>query len=245
MKKVPLSFLLLLLPFIVFPQQIVKDTVRKTHLFLDVSIGASIPVGNYTSEKDATISTSKSGFATTGMILNAALFFLGKSDFSLGIRYTYQNNPFRESAKKLVLPNSKDSLGSGGWKNHYLMPGIFFMHQENRLSYDAQILAGLILSNSPVFQYMDPLSALQKSAVAYGWAFGLNVGFGYNISPKVTLKVNAGYLTGFPTFSKDIPSQFLEFDTVTQMNIYSAPRKINIKKVVSAFNVGAGLLIKL
>lgn len=239
MKKTFTLFLFFFLPFILLSQ--VKDTIIQSRTFLDVEAGFSFPAGASYPAMDTV--DSKSGFARTGYYFNIALILASKKDLKVGLEYCFQKNPFDKKSKPYHVNGSKTSLGSNGWINHYLMPGLFYFHDEKSFSYSVRVLVGLIFSSSSVFRFVNASTKAEETGVGYGIGYGLNVGIGYNISPRVTVNIHGGYLGGVPVYSKSISSGY---DTSNNNNnIYFPPYKIKIKKIVSTFNAGAGVTIKL
>jgi hypothetical protein len=241
MKNISFLLLFIVISCTVFPQQ-KKDTVKtksSNRFYLDASVGLSLPLGAYASvDRD----NSKSGYATGGYFAQVSLDWLGKSDFGIAFQYCFQHNPLNSKADSIIPYGTTYPLGSGGWTNNYLMAGVVFLKQMNRLSVDVRFLVGVLISSSPVFSTPDPVTNQNTNNTATGFAYGLNIGIGYAVSPRVTLKASLGYLEGYPVLNKQY-SSIVSYDSVTATPIYST---IDLKKknTTATFNAGLGIIYK-
>jgi hypothetical protein len=236
---------LLLFPAAVFAQQAESG---KTPVYLNISLGAAIPVGkNYPGIASST-NESKAGYAKTGMFLSGAVGFMGKNDFGFGLEYLYQKNNYQDTAKNIhVHDTSSYMLGSDGWTNHWILGGLFFVHKKKNFIIDGQLLGGAVIAFSNVFSLRNPYTLTMEGRAGVGLGWGINAGIGINLNKtgKAMIKFTAGYLNGYPSRSKDYPAQIIGYDSVTTRPIYNDPASYEIKKIISTVNIGAGLIFKL
>lgn len=241
MKNLCMAFLVFLLPLCGFSQTAGKEkkAKEKPKVYLNASAGVSIPLGDYANDdtKD-----KKSGYAKTGYYIDVNADWMGKSDFGLAFRLMYQNNE-RKAGAKMVISNG-DTVAPGRWSNIYLMAGPVLVKYVKKLAVDANIMAGLLISGCPAFKTVDPETKMQAGGTGTGFAIGLNVGLGYVISPKVTLKATVGYLAGFPKISKQYNATVIGIDSITGQYVYSAPVDYEVKKTTSSFTSGLGVIFK-
>jgi opacity protein-like surface antigen len=242
MRKIFLLTFLLILPFLIFSQEAVKKTESPATegLYLDASAGGAFPMGFYAKSD---IKNSNSGFATNGFLAQFNLDWLGKDNYGLGLQYTFQYNPFKNSVKNDTLTGMSQALGTGSWTNHYLMAGLVVLKFFHKVYFEGKILAGVILSSSPLFKTIDAQTHNPSNNTGTGFAWGVQVGAGYAVSPRVTLKASIEYLTGNPKIHHQSVQQTL--DTITHTINYSAPINIDTKRTVSALLVKAGIVVKL
>jgi hypothetical protein len=242
MRRILLLNCLLLLPFLVSSQETIKkaDSLKAGGLYLDASGGVSIPMG-YFARQDKKFGGS--GFAKPGFLFQLNLDWTGKSNAGLGIQYTFQNNPIQNSVKKDTLSGMEQAVGSGSWTNHYLMAGLVFAKFVNKFYIEGKALIGVIVSSSPFFKTVDPSSHKSSTNTAFGPAYSAQFGVGYQVSPRIAIKLNAEYTLANPKINKSYSPQ--ELDTITGTIIYTSPIKIETKRTVSAFMVKAGIVVKL
>jgi len=234
-----LFVLLILSPFSGFAQ---KDTQEKKAgekqgIYLDASAGASFPLGTYANDDPKNDAT---GYAKPGFFIQANADWMGKTNFGLAFQLSYQNNSLKDTAKSVYSYGA--TIGSGNWSNIYIMAGPVFLKQIKKMVIDAKLLGGFLISTSPVFQTTDPDTKLKEGGTGTGFALGVNIGVGYALSQKVSLKLTLGYLAGFPKRDSQT-AQVISIDTTGHF-IYSAPIGVTIKKTVSTFNTGLGIIYK-
>jgi opacity protein-like surface antigen len=246
MKNNVLLTLTLFLPFFLFSQEPVKraDTIKNGALYLDFSAGLSQPLGNYASTD---LKNSDAGFATPGSVLQLNLDWIGKNNFGLAFQYTYQRNSLSSSVKNDTLSGSgmpNVPIGVGYWTNHYLMAGLTILHFIHKVYLEGRALVGVVISSSPVFRTMDPVSHNVSGNVGTGYAGGVQIGVGYALNPRVTLKANIEYLYGKPGINKQYQGEMV-LDTVTGTLMPTSLVKIETKRPLSALLIKAGVVIKL
>ena len=245
MKKLCILFLVIVLPCLMLAQTKTDPGKEKKFkgFYLSASSGISFPVGSsYTSVdgKDA-----KSGYAGTGYLVQVNGDWPGSNVIGLGLQYTYQHNPILASARDIIRDgNDTTPIGSGAWANHYLMIGPVFLKQVHKLLISARMAIGFIVSFSPVFRYIDPVTQRRTNNMAYGLGYGLSAGVGYSVSERVSLQMNVSYYGGAPKLSKEYKPQVTGWDSITKTNIYSPLTEISIKKLVSTINLSAGAVFK-
>jgi opacity protein-like surface antigen len=215
--------------------------VKNSSLYLDFSVGLALPLGDYASTD---VKNENAGFATPGSIVQVNFDWLGKSDFGLAIQYSYQRNAISGSVKDDTLVGLNQPIGTGSWTNHYIMAGAGIIHFVDKVYFEGRALIGFIISSSPVFRTMDPVSHNVSSNVGTGIAYGLQFGAGYALNPKVTLKANIEYTFGKPGINKQYQGEQV-LDTITGTLMPSSVVKIQTKRPVSTFMIKAGVVIKL
>jgi len=183
----------LFLPFLLFSQQSVKkqDSIKKRGLYLDASCGLSLPMGAYSS---ADLKSSGSGFATPGFLAQLNLDWIDKNDFGLALQYTLQSNPLKSAVKNDTLTGMSQALGTNSWTNHYLMAGLVFLKFFNKVYFEGRALAGFIISSSPLFKTIDPVTHTTSTNAGIGPAYSAQVGIGYKVSPRLTIKTSIEYI---------------------------------------------------
>ena len=257
MKRVILVAFLGLFLLVLSAQTIENKTKIHEHqpIFLDLSGGISLPVGKNFTGLDR--NNTSAGYADNGYFARVEVDWMGKTDFGMAIQYTLQHNPLKGAAKNIIPFGGLDSLGTGSWNNHYLLIGPVYMKSISKFVIEANLLGGIILSFSPVFDTWNLASKAKVSNHAFGFGCGIGIGVGYNISPKIALNVNVGYLCGFPQVKVSNRAELLTHDTTIAYNWvthendttvnernYTAVSENSFKKTVSAFNAGIGLIIK-
>jgi hypothetical protein len=212
-------------------------------IYLEASAGVSFPIGNSYPSIDT--KNDNSGYAGTGFLFQLNGDWPGSHDLGLGFQYDFQNNPIKSSARNLI-PEGTDTLplGSGSWSNHYLLIGPVFVKELHKFQISARVVVGLVLATGPPFRYYDPVNMKSANGTGVGFGYSLNAGFGYAVSKRVSLKVNAGYLGGTPKFSTSVGTHIVGVDT-SGIYIWSGKTDISIKKIISALSLSAGAVIKL
>jgi hypothetical protein len=243
MTKILLLTCLFFLPFLIFSQEKVKkanaDSAGK--IYLDASGGISVPLGSYAK---ADVKNSSSGFATPGFLAQLNFDWIGKDNYGLGLQYTFQYNPLKSSVKNDTLSGIGEAIGMGSWSSHYLMAGLVFLKFIHKVYLEGRALIGIVLSSSPLFKTIDPVYHTPSTNMGIGLAYGIQVGAGYTVSPRVTVKASLEYLIGNPKIHHQYGAQ-QTLDTVTGTLIYSAPVTMETKRIVSALLVKAGIVVKL
>ncbi len=242
MTRILLLACILFLPFLIFSQEAVKkaDSATAGGIYLDASGGGAFPLGSYAS---GDVKSSISGFATTGFLAQVNLDWIGKDNYGLGLQYTFQHNALKSSVKEVTLPDMFQTVGTGSWSNHYLMAGLVVLKFFHKVYFEGKILAGVIISSSPIFKTVDPETHNPSNNTGTGFAWGIQAGVGYAVSPRVTVKASLEYLAGNPQIHHQSVQQTL--DTVTGTIIYSAPINADTKRSISALLVKAGIVVKL
>jgi len=231
-----------LLPFLIFSQEKVKkaDTAKTDEFYLDASAGLSLPLGAYA---NADIKNSNSGFATPGFLAQLNLDWIGKDNYGLGFQYLFQYNALNSSVKDDTLSGMGQALGTGAWTNHYLMAGLVVLKFIHKFYIEGKTLAGVVLSSSPVFNTIDPVYKTPSTNIGVGFAWGIQLGAGYAVSPRVTVKANIEYILGNPKIHRNYGAQYFVNDTGAI--IYSPPLDVETKRKISALLVKAGIVVKL
>jgi hypothetical protein len=243
MNRFFLYLLLLFLPFSVFPEK-KQDKEKKEketqHIYLDASVGVSVPLGKYTvTDRD----DESAGYAVTGYFIQVNADWMGKRDFGVAFQYCYQHNPFNSKAKDDTMYGTLYPLGTKGWSNHYLFAGPTYIKNFGHFAFDVRAMIGAIFSFSEVFSNTDAvtLENVHNTAAGFAWQFG--IGLGYAVSDHVTIKANFGYIGASPKVDKST-GNYYPGDTITGTPPTSHLTEVNIKKPVSTFNAGAGIIYK-
>jgi hypothetical protein len=223
-----LQILLILSPVRGFPQKnaVENKTKEKQNIYLDASFGAAIPLGNYANDDPKDKAT---GYAKTGYFIQVNVDWMGKNNLGLAFQLTYQNNSLSDVAETVYTYDTTNPLGPGNWSNIYVMAGPVFLKQFKKLAIDAKVVGGFVISTSPVFKTINPETKQNEGATA-------------TISQKVALKITLGYSAGFPKRDSQT-ANVIGIDTSGHF-IYSVPVDISIKKTVSTFNTGLGIIYK-
>lgn len=232
------------MPFLIFAQGLIKkpDTIKGGGMYLDISLGISIPMGSYAR---ADVNNSNSGFATPGLLGQINFDWMGKGNTGLAIQYSYQNNPLKSSVKNDTLEGMSQALGTRPWTNHYLMAGFVFLRYIKNVYIEGRVLIGVVISSSPLFNTYDPLYLTPSSNIGTGFAYDAQFGAGYKISDRVAVKFKTEYILGTPKIHHQYGAQIIGIDPITGAFIYSAPTTFETQKTISALYVDAGLVIKL
>jgi hypothetical protein len=244
MIRILLSFLVLAItPVFLFAQQPENNqpAVKSKPMYLDLSGGVSFPIGKSYTSTD--MDNSKSGYASTGYFIQANFAYLGRSLFGIAGQVTYQHNSFNSGAVNDTLEGTRYPLGNKGWNNAYLMVGPVYLQSFKKVILEIEGLIGLMLSFSPVFNDTDPADGSNHHNTGTGVGLGFRVGVGYEFSPHFTAMLNLNYLGGFPNLNKEYEPMFIGYDTNGQPR-YTNLTEIEIKKIVSTMNIGAGIIYK-
>jgi hypothetical protein len=243
MRKLFLLSILIIMPFLLFSQKAItkSDTTSSTRIYLDGSVGFAFPLGDY-SKKD--LKNDNSGFASQGFMGQINLDWIGKQDYGLGLQYTFESNPLSSSVKNDTLTGMGKALGNSAWINHYLMAGLVVIKHFQKIYFEGKALVGIIISTSPIFNSTDPATKISSSNAGVGLAYGAQVGIGYAVSPRVTVKANVEYLAGTPKIHHTYGAEVIGVDTSGRF-IYSPPIDVETKRTVSSLFIKAGIVVKL
>jgi hypothetical protein len=135
MKKTALLLLVCAYYSVAYTQTSDVDpkVAKNRNMGLEASAGYSIALGTYAAFDQK---NKKSGYATSGWLVQLTFDWMGKKDIGLALQYTFQQNPLKDAAN-LVYPNGiPESAGTGNWSNHYLMFGPVFMKTIHHLHID-------------------------------------------------------------------------------------------------------------
>ena len=156
-----------------------------------------------------------------------------------------KKNPLKNSVKNDTLSGMAGPLGNGSWTSHYLLAGLVVIKIIHKVYIEGRALIGVVLSSSPVFSTLDPVYKTHDSNTGTGFAYSVQLGAGYAVSPRVLVKANIEYLVGNPGIHHQYGAQVIGVDTATGKFIYSAPITFETKRTLSALSVKAGVVIKL
>jgi opacity protein-like surface antigen len=244
MTKILLLTCLLFLPFLIFSQEKVKKANSDStgRIYLDASGGLSLPLGSYA---NTDVKNSGSGFASPGFLAQVNLDWIGKDNYGLGLQYTFQHNALKSSVKndKLSDMQTGQVIGVGSWTNHYLMAGLVVLKFIHKFYIEGKALFGVVLSSSPIFKTVDPIYKTPSTNIGTGFAYGVQLGAGYAVSPRITVKANIEYILGNPKIHRNYGAQYYVNDTGAI--IYTPPLNVETKRTVSALLIKAGIVVKL
>jgi len=250
-RNIPIILLTLLVPFSSFSQDQKKKKEKKPrekdYLSLEFNLDYSFVLGNY-GAVDKT--TYKSGFAANGWVAQLGFNWLGKNGFGLGLQYDLQHNPYKDTAKSTIPYGTKYPLGSAGWTNNYLLAGLACIKDFGKWELNVKALVGFIFAQSTNFNVLSPIDQSNVAVNATGFAYSFYVGVGYRFSEHWGMNLNVNYLGATPKATKSYGSEIVEWktvrDTITgttyNVAVYSAPVKYEIKRTVSTFNGGIGVI---
>ena len=175
---------------------------------------------------------------------------LKNMDFGLGLSYAFQQNSVQDIADSVPLNANGYYVGTKPWNNNYILAGPVFMKSFNKITIQAGINAGFIISVNPGFNIVlpavDSLSAPQLSeGVGTGFGFQLKAGIGYQVSNRVGLKLDLSYLGGSPSRTKTYYYYYYVQDPVLGLVPVYQGSEFTVKKKVNTFNVGLGVTIKI
>ena len=242
--------ILLTLTFFIVRSQDKKDQPRPANRFAaDVTVSYSIALGKY---KLMDRENEQSGYAANGYLIQATFDWMGKKNLGLAVQYSFQRNPYQKEAQTINPEGRSDSLGTKGWMNHYLMAGPVYLKSWKKVTLDVKLFGGIVIAIGSNFYYVKPVDNSIVHDFGAGFALQLSTGVGYNITERLTLKGSIGWLGAWPVRNKEYGSEFQgykqEYNPETGQwiytAIYSAPVTYNIKKVISTFNPGIGLIYR-
>jgi hypothetical protein len=215
-------------------------------LSLEFNMNYSIVMGNYGANDK---SNDKAGYAKNGWGGALTLNWLGKNGFGLAFQYDLQHNPYQDIAATTNPYGTKYVLGTNGWYNNYLMAGPVFIRDFGKIELNVKALVGFILSTSTNFNVMSPVDTSNVSLTGSGFGYAVNLAVGYRISRHWGVNLQLGYLGGTPKAKKTFGQELLyrsEYDSIRNIWVsvpyYSNATTKEIKKVVSTFNGGIGVI---
>ena len=206
---------------------------------VEFSAFASLPLGKVYSGID--YSNKKSGYASTGYIVEGSFTWLGAKKLGLVLQALYQSNPLKDTASSVIPSGTSFPLGTKPWKNIYVMGGPAYMNHFGKILVDVHVTGGFVVSSGPLFNLTNPETQSNESKTATGFSIGFGLGAGYMLSRHFAIKINAGYLAGFPSIKKQY-NAYPYWDPAKNQVVYTTPAEINISKTISVFNIGAGVV---
>jgi hypothetical protein len=224
--------------------------VGKSKMTFDFYAAYSMALGQY---KATDLKQDDAGYAGGGFMAQIKLNWIGKRDLGLGISYIFQQNPIQKKVQDSVLPGGNPAgLGDKPWNNHYIMAGpVMFKEFANRVVIDAAILIGFVVASSHVFDMSVPTDTLGhnmiSSGAGTGFAWQLRAGVGYRVSKRIVLTAGLSLLGGSPKRTKTNYNYNVVEDPPGSgifIPVYQGYEE-TIKKKISTFNPGIGLIIKL
>jgi hypothetical protein len=226
------------------------DSVPARRSFYRFSVGYSVPMGSYGAQDKR---DKKSGFAGPGLRFLAGLDWLKRGSFGISLQYSYQRNPLQDPST-LVYPNGFPAgTDPGAWNNHYIMLGPVFRHHFDKFFIMARLMAGGMVSYGSTFNTPDPtdttgMSSHTNLAGGLAWSAGGEIGYHFPRGPGVTLTLDV--MGGWPGKTRQYPAMFIGwrpyYNPVTGIveyeSVYTSPVEYEIKKVVTAFTIGIGVV---
>lgn len=255
MKRItPILCFLFLIPLVTLSQDTLPAgaTSKKKKSALELVPGYVVTLGDY-AQTDP--NSEKTGYAANGLQIQFTYDWMGTHDLGLAIQYTFQKNSLKTEAESVYPEGVHDStyfLGPGAWTNNYLMIGPVYMKYFGRILLDVRVMAGGLVSSGRTFSTTNPSTRDNNSNTATGFAFQCAAGVGYRISDHFTLKVQLAYLAAWPVKKRQYGSELTGYEehfdpntgTYIQTPVYSAPAEYIIKRTISVFSPGIGLLFK-
>jgi len=207
MKKDPMKhtifyILIILLPLLSFGQ--------KNELMLGLSIGGSIPLGDFANNK---ISLSDEGnIETEGEFAQTGLAFDFSADYRLGYYFGFAGRILGGTNKvdlselndiidqQLEGSNNNLIVSSKGWGNGGVYLGAYFVVPINKVYIDARIMAGYLRLFSPQYNYLlyenEELTQqyIQEKYSAGGFSYDMGLGIKYKFADNKFLLLNGDYV---------------------------------------------------
>jgi opacity protein-like surface antigen len=218
-----------------------KADSASSSFYLDASAGLSLPLGAFTSTD---LNNPASGFATPGFLGQVNFDWIGKDNYGLGLQYTFQHNSLNSSVNGEKQKGLDYPLETGSWSNHYLMAGFSFLKFFHKVYIEGRALFGVVLSSCSIFNTIDPVYKSPSTNLGTGFAYGAQVGAGYAVSRRVTVKANIEYILGNPKIHRKYGAQVIGYNDTLGL-IFSPPLDVETKRTVSALLVKAGIVVKL
>ncbi len=242
--------MMFLIPVIAHPQAQDKKKEKKPRekdlVSLEFNLNYSVVLGNY-GKTDR--ENKNSGYAKNGWVSQLGLNWCGPRGWGLGFQWALQRNGYQDIAATTNPYGTKYVLGSSGWTNNYLMAGPVFIKDFGKIELNTKALFGLIVSNSTNFNVQNPYDSTNVSVTATGFGYAVNVGVGYRINKHWGVQVNLGYLGGTPKATKTYGQELVYIErkdsatgVIYYVPVYSQGAKYEIKKIVSTFNGGIGVI---
>jgi opacity protein-like surface antigen len=229
-------------------EQVKAPAPAKSRMTFDFFGAYSMATGKYTAND---LEQDNAGFAGGGFMAQIKLSWLGKKDFGLGVSYAFQQNAILKQVQDSIVPGGDpNGLGDKPWNNHYLLAGPVMVKEFNRIVLDVSVFVGFVIASSHVFDMMVPVDSVQysiSSGAGIGFAFQARAGVGYRVSNRIILTASISYLGGSPTRKKENFVYSVIEDppgSGIYVPVYQGYEDI-IKKKISTFNPGIGIMIKL
>jgi hypothetical protein len=232
MKKIALSFAAFLL---ILTQGFAQD---KNGSF-GISIGSSIPMGDYKSTKP----NDKSGWAKTGLVLDLTLNHrIGENNYGIAVMLRGQANPFDAQAYADELakqfPGVTALVRGEAWSTSALLIGGFVsVPASYNISFETRFMIGSLNATSPkidvtISDSKDSITINQESGTAKSFAYLIGAGFTFELSPSMCLLTNLDYLGAEP-----------EFKNVKYTSNKGESDAVDFKQDMGTLNITAGIAV--
>ena len=208
--------------------------------FVSLNFGTNIPLGEYKNVD----SLSSSG-ANTGLYYSfeAGAFF--SKVMGIGVNIGAFSNSTDGSItsqlkNEVTKPNGDFSINSDQWQNGYIMIGPYLSFGSESFIIDAKILGGIVNSEKPFVSIQTDNNDYNfQSGASTNTSLGINYGLHFRIKlkSKLALRINGeGMLSS---------QEFIEKVTTIDAMGNEAKSEANVKREISALNLGIGLVINL
>jgi hypothetical protein len=229
---------------------------------LAFSIGASVPIGSFTSTSIATSIAPGSPSATgTGLFGEACYKRNLKSHFSVGGLISFNTNGFKTNTVveyyKTTYPGFQWSEENTDWLTIALMPGAGYeIPVSKKLSVTTGLFAGVASVHSPsytltgvsaVTSFEASAKAEQESEWAIAFTARFSAGAQLAVGKKTKLSIQAGYNHLQPTFGAIVQTYYQSTGTVggPDQAILFTRRETSFKQNMPTINIAAGAAIAL
>lgn len=217
--------------------------------FLSVSMGTSLPTGDFGQLTVCPETVNRNGLALSGRVWNLSAGYRLGGPLGLMARYeTVQHGVQPAALTSLYSQVAGDVLQAvvptgraGQWQSSSLLLGPFVTIPLGRLALDFRALAGQAWATCPETCVQGTLKAVEtavrsQNQTSTAIASGLGTSLRYRLTPIVALHANADYSAASFRFN-DIPLESRSGD-VTNRTTYSAVRTL------SMVNLTAGVTLQ-
>lgn len=219
-----------------------QATAQDQKGFVGISLGPSIPLGNFASKN---VNSQEAGFAKPGATFDiTAGYKLGGSHFGIiatlrGQSYAYDTQPLVNDLS-FQAPQFNWNVENSTWRTgSFLIGGFGSIPISERVFLDARAMVGFANSTSPQLNITgtdltDTFWVKRDSRSASSLAYLFGAGFKFDVAPKLYLLTNIDYMATSPEFSN--------VDLTTSIG---DRQSITFKQNMGVFNLSIGVALKL
>lgn len=173
---------------------VLSVSAQGNKLFLALSGGPSLPVGDYQSKS---LDNEQAGLAKTGYNLNLHFGYQAQKNFGITSNLLYTKHSIDESAIHQIDPELS--------ADHYQYYGITVgpmvtVPASDKILFDFKVLGGITNVNFPVISYQNAFGE-EKWGAAFTWQLGTDLRF--NFGKKTFLIANLDYTNMKPKMTVD------------------------------------------